>query len=280
LRKTLNIVGCGNVGKALGRLWAESGVFIIQDVVNRSLDSARRSINFIGQGRAVASIQEIQPANVYLIGTPDDQIALSCETLSQSETFGTNSIVFHCSGALSSSILRTASLRGAHVASIHPIRSFANPEQVASSFAGTYCGVEGDVLALEGLAPAFSAIGAKLVQISAQRKSVYHAAAVFASNYLVTVLDVAVEAYAAAGVPRDVALNMMEPLVRGTVDNVFRLGPTDALTGPIARGDIATVVNQYRAINTWDKQYALLYKRLGKTTANIAVRKRTGTVKS
>jgi predicted short-subunit dehydrogenase-like oxidoreductase (DUF2520 family) len=63
-------------------------------------------------------------------------------------------------------------------------------------------------------------------------------------------------------------------LVRGTVDNVFRLGPTAALTGPIARGDIATAVKQYRAVNVWDERHGMLYKQFGKLTADIAARRR------
>lgn len=274
LRKTINIIGCGNVGTVLARLWVESGVLTIQDVMNRSMASAARAVSFIGAGRPLDAFKDLCAADIYLIGTPDDRIAQCCRDLADTGLLKPGDIVFHCSGALPSSVLQSASRRGASVASVHPIRSFAEPEQLVRSFAGTFCGVEGDRGAVDILEQCFSSIGAQLVPIDAQFKSVYHSAAVFASNYLVTLLDTAIEAYAAAGVPRDVALGLMEPLVRGTVDNVFRLGPTDALTGPIARGDTATVVRQYRAVSVWNKRCGLLYKLLGKLTADIAARKR------
>lgn len=273
--KTINIIGGGNVGKALGRLWTDNGVYAVQDVLNRSLESGMQAVAFMRTGRAVAAYGELRPADITMIATPDDQIAISCDALAQAGLLGAGSVVFHCSGALPSAALQAASRCGASVASIHPIRSFAEPEHAVKSFAGTFCGMEGERAALDALQPGFSAIGARLVPIDAEFKSVYHAAAVFASNYLVTLLDVAVQAYVKAGIPHETALQLMEPLVRGTVDNVFRLGPTDALTGPIARGDIATAVKQYRAVNDWDERHGALYKQLGKLTADIAARRRS-----
>jgi predicted short-subunit dehydrogenase-like oxidoreductase (DUF2520 family) len=273
---TLNIIGCGNVGKVLGRLWMDSSTFHIQDILNRSQESAATAARFVGAGNPVADWTALRPADVFLLGTPDDQIESACAAIVRQGVLRAGTTVFHCSGALPSSVLGEAKASGASIASVHPIRSFAGPEGVAASFTGTWCGIEGDLSAVEQLSLAFSAIGARLVRINPEYKSVYHSAAVFSSNYLVTLLDVAVEAYAKAGVPREEALKLMEPLVRGTVDNIFRLGTTEALTGPIARGDVATVLRQYRAVGAWDRRVGALYKRLGKLTARIAARKRKG----
>ncbi len=274
LQKTLNIIGCGKVGKTLGRLWSERRTFVVQDILNRSLDSGQRAVSFIRSGRAVSNHAGLRAADVYMIATADDQIAESCDALVRTGLVNPDSIVFHCSGALRADELASAIHAGAAVASIHPIRSFADPEQAVTQFPGTYCGTEGDPRALDLLHEAFIAIGARPISIDAEFKSVYHAAAVFASNYLVTLLDVALQAYVRAGIPPKTALQLMEPLVRGTVDNVFQFGPTEALTGPIARGDIATAVRQYRAVNAWDERHGALYKQLGKLTADIAARRR------
>ena len=165
-------------------------------------------------------------------------------------------------------------MKGSAAASIHPVRSLAMPDQVLRSFAGTYCGSEGDERATHVMGKAFSAIGARLVEIDPQFKMLYHAAAVFASNYLVTLLDIGLQAYAKAGVPNDEALKMMEPLVRKTVDNVFDRGPENALSGPVARGDVKTAVRQYRAVRAWDASLGKLYKELGKQTRKLARRGR------
>ena len=276
MAQTLNIIGCGHVGKVLGRLWAAAGTFEVQDILNRSPESGARAVDFISAGHALRDPASMRPAEVYMIGTADDQVGQACESLISLGILSHGAIVFHCSGALPSGALAAAKAHGASVASVHPIRSFAGIAEVAKSFSGTYCGIEGDPAAVAPLTKAFSSIGAKLVPIDAEFKSVYHAAAVFASNYLVTLTDVALEAYMKAGVPHDEALKLMEPLVRGTVDNIFRLGPTDALTGPIARGDVATVLRQYRALSAWDKRIGSLYRQLGRFTAAIAMRKRGG----
>ena len=271
---TINMIGCGKLGMTLGRLWNDCAAFTIGQVLIRSYRSATAAIEFMHGGVPIRALNASQPADVWLIGTPDDDIAAACENLAASGLLRGGEIVFHCSGALASSALAAASRCGALVASVHPIRSFADPSQVVQSFAGTYCGTEGDVAALELLSAAFISIGAKIVHVEPEFKTLYHAAAVFASNYLVTVLDVAVQAYVKAGIAEETALELMEPLVRGTVDSVFRHGTTQALTGPIARGDIATAVRQYRSVNAWDERHGVLYKQLGKLTADIAARRR------
>jgi predicted short-subunit dehydrogenase-like oxidoreductase (DUF2520 family) len=274
LQKRLNIIGCGNVGKTLGRMWASNQTLLIQDVLNRSLESSQKAVSFIGAGRAVQDYAALRPADIYLIGTSDDQIVQCCEQLARVGLLSPDTVVFHCSGALGSAVLKPALEHGAAIASVHPIRSFATPEQVAQNFSGTYCGVEGDARAAGPLNEVFTAIGAHMLPINPDYKMVYHSAAVFACNYLVTLLDVAMQAYGKAGIPPDAALKLMEPLVRETVDNVFGLGPADALTGPIARGDVATAVKQYREVNAWNKLYGRVYKQLGKLTAVLASRRR------
>ncbi|MDB5763519.1 MAG: hypothetical protein JWQ21_2514 [Herminiimonas sp.] len=271
--KTLTIIGGGNLGKTLGRLWTLNRTFTIQNVLNRFIGNARAAVSFIGAGHAAADYADLLPADIYLIATPDDQIVQCCEKLARAGCLSSASIVFHCSGALRSSELQPALQLGAAVASIHPIRSFASPEQVVQSFAGTCCGIEGDRRALDVLSAGFTDIGAQLVAIDADFKMLYHSAAVFASNYLATLLDVALQTYAKAGIPNDAALRMIEPLVRKTVDNIFRLGPEKALSGPIARGDLATAVRQYKAVKAWDKRYGALYKQLGRLTADLAARR-------
>jgi predicted short-subunit dehydrogenase-like oxidoreductase (DUF2520 family) len=266
---TLNIVGAGHVGRVLGRLFAASGSYQVQDVLTRSHASARDAIAFIGAGTALADMASLRRADVWMLAVGDDQIAPVCAQLAAAGLLQ-GALVFHCSGAKSSAELIAA---GALVASVHPVRSFADPAAVAKDFAGTFCGVEGDAAALAQLAPALTAIGARMVVIDAAAKTVYHAAAVFASNYLVTVVDAALRAYQAAGIPADVALQMARPLATETLNNVFRLGPEAALSGPIARGDLLTVARQQQAIDGWHPPTGALYAALADATTALAVRK-------
>lgn len=273
---TLAIIGCGQMARVLGALWHAQGVFRITQVCNRSLDSAQSAVAFMSSGQAVSQIAAVQTADVYLIGTPDDAIAGHCEQLAATGVLQSGGIVFHCSGALSSATLNSAREAGAQVASIHPVRSFAQPEEVRQGFAGTWCGAEGDEAALAQLEPAFQRIGAQLARIDPAQKALYHAAAVFASNYLVTLMDVALQAYQQAGIPRDTALAMVAPLVRHTSDNLLQKGPEQALSGPILRGDLETVRNQHQAVQSWNKRHGRLYCQLGRLTALLARRTRQG----
>lgn len=271
----LNLVGAGHVGRVLGRLLAEYGGFRIGQVLTRSHASAQQAVDFIGAGQPVARYDQLQPAAVHVLAVGDDQIGAACAALAGAVPLA-GSIVFHCSGALASGALQAARDAGALVASVHPIRSFADPAAVAGSFAGTFCGVEGDAGALAVLTPALEAIGGQPVVIDAAAKTVYHAAAVFASNYLVTVLDAALRAYQAAGVPEDVARRMAQPLAAESMANVFRLGAAAALSGPIARGDLATVVRQQQAVTAWDAATGRLYHDLVAPTQDLASRKCPG----
>jgi predicted short-subunit dehydrogenase-like oxidoreductase (DUF2520 family) len=273
LAPTLNIVGAGHVGRALGRVFARSGAFRVQDVLTRSLSSAREAVAFIGAGHALAEAGQLRRAAVWMLAVGDDQIGPVCAELAARGVLE-GALVFHCSGALSSSELAAAARAGAYTASVHPVRSFADPAGVAAQFDGTFCGVEGEALALDVLNPALLAAGARPIAIDAAAKTVYHAAAVFACNYLTTLLDTALRAYQAAGIPEAVARELAQPLVTETVANVFKLGPAQALSGPIARGDFATVDKQQRALAQWEPASAALYQALVAPTAALAERKR------
>ncbi|WP_426340690.1 Rossmann-like and DUF2520 domain-containing protein [Pseudoduganella sp. S-14] len=271
----LTVIGGGHVGSVLGRLFSAAGAFTVQDVLSRSADSAARAAAFIGSGRAVASYAGLRPADVFMLSVTDDQIAPACEALAVAVPLQ-EAVVFHCSGALASDRLHAARAAGAYVASVHPIRSFADADAVAVGFAGTFCGVEGDQQALDVLLPALTAIGARAVQIDPAAKTVYHAAAVFASNYLVTVIDAALRAYQAAGIPESVARELARPLALESMENAFRLGAAPALTGPVARGDMATVLRQQDAVMAWDAETGQLYRALVPATSALAERKRAG----
>ncbi|MDQ1815101.1 DUF2520 domain-containing protein [Massilia sp. CCM 9210] len=273
MARTLNIIGAGHVGRVLGRLFGARGSFAVQDVLTRSHASALDAVGFMGAGRALAGLASMRPADAWMLAVGDDQIGAVCAQLAGAQAL-TGAIVFHCSGAKSSAELAAASAAGALVASVHPIRSFADPALVAQHFDGTFCGTEGDADALAVLMPALASIGAQPVAIDAQAKTVYHAASVFASNYLVTVLDAALRAYQAAGVPEPVARAMAQPLASESMANVFRLGAAAALSGPIARGDMHTVARQQAALAAWDGPSGALYAALVAPTQDLARRKK------
>jgi predicted short-subunit dehydrogenase-like oxidoreductase (DUF2520 family) len=214
----------------------------------------------------------LRAADVFLLGTGDAGLAPLAALLAGTAVARAAPIVFHVSGALSTEELAPLRAVNAALASCHPLTSFADPAALALRFAGTPCALEGDGRALELLAPAFAAIGARTFRIRAADKLLYHAGAVFASNYLVALLDMATRAYDSAGIDEAEALMLMRPLVDETISNVFARGPEAALTGPIARGDVALVRRQYGALAARDAGLAHAYRALARATARLAGR--------
>ena len=266
----LNIIGCGRVGRTLACLWREQGVFEIGDVNDHTADKSRLAVEFIGGGRACAEISAMRAAGLWLLAPPDDRIEDACKALAAGSALAAGDIVFHCSGALPSTVLSAAAARGAVVASVHPLKTFADAAIAVKTFSGTNCAAEGDAGALAALKPAFERIGACVFQIDARAKTLYHAASVLVCNDLTALLETGARTFEAAGLQRADALRMVEPLVRETLDNVFSLGTTAALTGPVARGDVEVVKRQLAALSATDARLDAVYRSLGVIAAELA----------
>lgn len=268
--KVLNVIGAGRVARTLASLWRARGVFAIRDVLDRTPEGGLAAVAFIGDGRAVDSLDAMRASDVWMIATPDREIVSMAQKLAEATVLREGDVVFHCSGSIASTELATASAAGAHAASVHPLKTFADPHVAVRTFAGTYCAAEGDRPALAVLAPAFEAIGGRVCEIDPQFKTIYHAASVVVCNYFTALLETGLRCYAKAGLDRETAARMMEPLVRETLDNVLRLGTARALTGPIARGDDAVVKRHLGALDAWDARVAAIYRELGLVALDLA----------
>ncbi|QFT54144.1 Rossmann-like and DUF2520 domain-containing protein [Microbulbifer sp. THAF38] len=268
--KTLNIIGAGRLGKTLGRLWQQAGVFQVQSILNRSFDNAKAAEDFIGAGRAVPALKSMEPADFWLIACGDSEIAATADRLADHLGKREGIVAFHCSGALSSQVLEV--LRPASIASAHPVHSFADPLRSLDSFTGSSVALEGDSSATAALEEAFTAIGCKTLTIEAQHKSLYHAGSVIACNYLTVLIDLSLHSFAAAGIDRDSALKLLEPIVLQTAQNNMALGPETSLTGPIARGDLETVANQLKNLTSVSPELAHHYRQLGLACVELARR--------
>ncbi|MDF1758188.1 MAG: DUF2520 domain-containing protein [Legionellaceae bacterium] len=257
----MNIIGSGNVGRTLANLFVDNQLLNISGVYNRTEKHAREAIEFIGDGYFVANIVDLPHADITIITTTDDNITTSAKELSLNENIRPGDIIAHCSGVLSSGSLDSLKNKGCMVASVHPMRSFINPMISVKEYPGTYCAIEGDKMALDVLEPLFTSIGSKLYAVNHENKALYHAAGVFASNYLLTISKQALDCLEEAGVEKDVALPVIVNLMRSTLTNLENTkSPEGALTGPIKRGDSVTI-NKHLAAFTNEKQrdlYAIL----------------------
>ena len=266
----LNIIGPGRVGRTLGALLQRAGLCTVQDVLSAEIATAESAVAFIGAGRAVRVLREMRPARLWLLTPPDAAIASTATALAAAGQVSRGDVVFHCSGSQPSSLLAPLAAAGALIASVHPLKSFADPGAAVQSFKGTYCAVEGDAAALAMLMPLFEQLGAQLAVIDPAGKTLYHAASVLVCNDLTALMEAGLRAYEQAGIERATAQRMMEPLVRETLDNIFALGTTRALTGPVARGDADVLARQLAALHTLDPHIADVYRALNRIALDLA----------
>lgn len=285
---TLNLIGAGRVAQTLASLWHAQGIFAVQDVLTTSLRSAQGACNVIGAGQALVQMKTMRSADLWLLGVPDAQIADCAQVLAQAAgnpvrpSTGTSShtdaggvtqpIVFHCSGAQSTASLAPLAALGWRVASAHCILSFASVQSAIAQFPGTPCALEGDATACTTLRDAFHAIGARCFGVASSDKLLYHAAAVFATNFLPVLQATAEDLWQSTGVPADVIVHLRSALLRNAVANITALGPQAALTGPAARGDTEAIARQGAAVAAWDASTGSAYEALSALALRLAQR--------
>jgi predicted short-subunit dehydrogenase-like oxidoreductase (DUF2520 family) len=268
--KTINLIGSGRVGQTLGHLMAQTGACQVQDMLTRTAASAQLAVEFIGSGRAVANITDMQSADLWMLAVPDQQITPVAAALAQLEVVQPAALVFHCSGALGSKELQPLKDIGWQVASAHCLLSFANPESALKQFAGTPCALEGDAVAVSTLRPLFEQLGATCFELAAANKLAYHAGAVFATNFLPVLQHLAEQLWQHSGMPPALAQQLRTTLLTNAVNNIIQLGPQGALTGPAARGDAALVTAQGTEVAQWNAQAGEAYRALSALAVQLA----------
>ena len=223
----------------------------------------------------------MRSADIWMLAVPDAHISATAKAMADSvpkrkATKSTpsraknHSMAFHCSGAQSSESLASLSDLGWQTASAHCILSFAAAEAAVQQFKGTACALEGDALAIATLRAAYTGIEAHCFEVSGQNKVLYHAAAVFATNFMPVLQQLAEDAWRATGVPEALIPHLRVSLLQNAVANISRLGPVDALTGPAARGDIAAIQKQAQVVAQWDAQAGTAYAALSGLALRMA----------
>lgn len=205
---------------------------------------------------------------VVVLAVRDDALRGCMEDLARAVGLGRGQVALHLSGALTHDVLAPLGALGVATGSMHPLMTVSRqPAEAARHFRGATFVLEGDLEAVAVADAIVRRLGGVPVTLAPEAKPLYHAGAVFASNYVVTMLAVAVRLLEDAGVAPDAAVGALLPLVRATVDNVAAAGPSGALTGPIARGDAATLRRHLSALQHRDAE---LYRAIGRETLRLA----------
>jgi predicted short-subunit dehydrogenase-like oxidoreductase (DUF2520 family) len=263
------------VGRSFGVALRQAG-FRIGGLTSKDAESARAACALIGAGQVVENLAAAaRLGDIVFITVPDSVVAAVCDQIAAGRGFHKGQVVFHCSGALSAEALASARRLGAAVGALHPLQSFAGAEDAAQSMRGVVFAFQGDAEAAMCAHTLVEKLGGRLFAITAEGKPLYHAASVFASNYFVAVAQVASSLLAESGVPDKDALKALLPLMRGTLDNLEKVGLPNALTGPIARGDVKTVEMHLAALGRTEPLFERAYRELGLVTLRIAREKGT-----
>ncbi len=253
------IIGAGKVGTAMADLLSSRGR-TVSAVADPDRRARERAAALSGAAPTESAVEAVGNADVVLITTPDGAIAETCRLIAGAGLDLTGKKFVHMSGALSLEVLDAVEQKGARVLSIHPLQTFADLEGARGTLPGSTFGVTCDA-DLQEWADGFVAdLGGALKLVSEADRVLYHAAAVLTSN-LITMVK-----YGALRIARDLGFSDEEysrafmPLARATVENVARLGPADALTGPLARGDASTVQAHLKALEDFDPELSALYR--------------------
>ena len=206
-------------------------------------------------------------AGVVILAVRDDAIRPLAEALAGGGAIGREHVVLHLSGVQGQEALAPLVPSHAALGSIHPLQTISDPERAPERLRSAWAAVEGMPRAVEAAEAIARKLGMRPFTVAGKAKALYHAGAVFASNYFVVVEAVAQRLLRHAGLSDAQAWQALRPLVAGTLENLLYAEPQDALTGPVARGDDTTI---RRHLESLTKDDALLYRALGRAALELA----------
>lgn len=267
-RDRLWIIGAGRLGLALGLRLRRAGAV---DALVYSGRRAESPDHPLFRGESIARYQQgLAPvpadATGILVAVPDDAIPDAVEQLAAVD-LPSHIPVLHASGSQSLDVLAPLAARGHAVGGMHALAAIADAVEGADRLRGATFGVEGEGEARELAVRLVMACGGRVLFIRPGGKALYHAAAVFASNYAVALLSIAERLMDDAGIPAEDAQPALAALAAGAIENVAARGPVEALTGPVARGDAATVERHLARLSGAERD---VYCLLGREALKLA----------
>ena len=234
---TIGFIGASLVGASLAVALSRKGYKVIA-VASRSEPSAESLASRIEGCRPYRTPQGVvDSANVVFVTVPDGSIGKVASSVSWQK--GQSAI--HCSGIMPASEMDHAVRSGAQVGSLHPLQTFSSLEGALESLEGSTFAIEADQPLRSFLEGVARDLGGRPIPLKAEDKALYHAAAVMACGHVVTLVSLAADLWGNLGYSRAEALEALLPLLRGAVGGMEAVGLPQALTGPIARGDVATI---------------------------------------
>ena len=232
----ISIIGPGRVGGALA-VSLPRDKYSVEHLVYRGNPDPLQGLVLDQQDPVdIVSLDSLGDlaSDIIFITTQDANIATAAEQIA--DKIRNSPIVFHTSGALSSSTLKNLQLKGCKVGSIHPLVSISNPESGPKRFPGAFFCIEGDAEAVASAEQIVADLGGRSFTLDTKFKTLYHAAAVTACGHVVALFDAAVEMMSKTGLSPEKSKEVLVPLVTSTIQNLSEQTTAAALTGTFAAG--------------------------------------------
>ena len=264
------ILGAGPVAMALAGALATAGR-PPAGLWARRAEAAKRAGEFAGIPYFSGTVwpAAVRDAEVLVLAVRDEAIAPLAKQLEADGVPTGTQVLLHCAGSLAAETA-FADVRSRGMGLLHPLRAIVDPAESAKSLATTTFGIEGDTVGKAVAEELAVALGAPVLRLRAEQMAAYHASAAIASNYLVALMEVAEGVLEAAGIAGTDARAALLDLGQGSLDNLRREGLPEALTGPIRRGDAATVAAHIHALQVGPTETLVLYQLLGRRCLALA----------
>lgn len=266
----ISFIGAGKVGISFGIYLKQNDINVLGYISKDLEDATKASVKTNSQVfNDLKSL--VCDSDIIFITTNDDSINLVKDKLIEEVNNNLkNKLVIHMSGSYSSDILKTLKKYGCFVYSMHPLQAFSNIDTSVEKLSTTVFTIEGQEEKIYILEKILNKTKNKFFKIDTDKKELYHIGACVVSNYLVTLIDVGLDFFNQIGISEADALNAIMPLIDGTIDNIKHFGTGDALTGPIARGDMSTIESHLKSIEENSPDKLLFYKIMALETLGLS----------
>jgi predicted short-subunit dehydrogenase-like oxidoreductase (DUF2520 family) len=271
-KPTIAIIGPGRAGSALGRALHTAG-YTIAAIGGRNPDNVRNLADELGARACQSPAGAIDLADLTILAVPDDVILPLATDMVDSLCSAAGKAAVHLSGAQDRAALRPLAQQGSlRTGVFHPLQTFRRGPEAVGNVAGTYFGIDADAPLRDQLMQLARDLHGHPFDLAGVDRALYHAAAVFAANYPITLLAEAIALATAAGLDAQTAGPGMTALLAGAVGNLRELAPADAITGPASRGDQGTIQRHLDALRN-DPELRRLYELLAERTKHFAPNK-------
>jgi len=267
---TLGFIGAGRVGTGLASGFARAGMNVVA-IASRTSASAQKLAKRVRGARACAPQEVADRADIAFLTVPDDAI----EGLASSLRWRKGAACVHCSGAADLDVLKKAVADGALAGGFHPLHMFGEAGEPAGALAGCAIALTGPDALVQRLARLARALDARPLRLPEGGRALYHAAANFSGAFVIALVQEAIALWGKLGIAETAALAALLPLLRGTADNVEKLGAAGGLGSAIARGDAGTIRRHLDVLARQAPDSLELYRILSLRTIPLALAKGT-----